>query len=91
MRLIAGFCVRKILGETIAIPTQEAAHHLSGIASMNETGEFLFELLQKEQTIDSLAEALMEDYEVDRQTAEADVREFVDVLEKNHVLVGNVV
>ena len=86
MKLIEGFCVRKILDETVAIPTQEAAHYLSGLASMNETGEFLFQLLQTEQTIQTLVEALMEEYEVDKETAEADVKEFVEVLRKNHIL-----
>ena len=86
MKLIEGFCVRKILDETVAIPTQEAAHYLSGLASMNESGEFLFQLLQTEQTFESLVEALMNEYEVDKKTAEADVETFVKVLQENNML-----
>ena len=88
MRLISGFCVRKVLDETIAIPTREAAHELSGLASMNETGEFLFELLQTEQTVDSLVEALMENYEVEKETAKKDVEIFLGVLKENKMLVN---
>lgn len=86
MRLIGGFCVRKILDETIAIPTQEAAHRLSGLVSMNETGELLFQLLQTSQTKESLVKALMDNYEIDEQTAEADVTTYVAVLQENHLL-----
>ena len=87
MRLVAGFCIRNILGETIAIPSQEAAHCLSGLASLNETGEFLFRQLETEQTEASLIQALTETYEVDSQTAAADVRAFVQTLREAHLLV----
>ena len=86
MRIVAGFCVRKIMHETIAIPTQEAARCLSGLVSMNGTGRFLFELLQTEQTKESLVEALLEQYDVDAVTAEADVDAFVEVVRANGLL-----
>lgn len=86
MRLIEGFCIRRIIDETIAVPTREAAHRLSGLVSMNETGEFLFQLLQTSQTKESLVKALMENYDTDQQTAEADVTAFVAILQENHLL-----
>ena len=86
MHLVNGFCVRKIVDETIVIPTQEAARCLSGLASLNETGEFLFQLLQSEQTRESLLEALLENYDVDVQTATADVDTFIETLKENHML-----
>ena len=87
MRLISGFCLRNILGETIAVPSQEAARQLSGLASLNETGEFLFRLLESEQTDQSLIKALTDNYEVDVQTATADVHSFVQILRDNNLLV----
>ena len=89
MQLIGGFCVRKILDETVAIPTQEAAHRLSGLVAMNETGEFLFELLQTKQTEETLVKALLDNYEIDAQTAEEDVKAFLKVLEENNLLEEN--
>ena len=47
---------------------------------------FLFELLQTEQTEDSLVEALTEKYDVDADTARADVREMLDTLRTAGVL-----
>lgn len=87
MRLITGFCVRNILGETIAIPSQEAARRLSGLASLNETGEFLFRQLENDQTEQSLVKALTENYEIDVQTATADVHAFIQALQENNLLV----
>lgn len=86
MQLIKGFCVRRILDETIAVPIQEEAQRLSGFLSMNGTGEFLFQLLQTSQTQESLVEALLENYEIDRQTAEADVTALVEKLREDGLL-----
>lgn len=86
MQIVNGFCIRKILDETVAIPTQEAAHRLSGLVSMNETGEFLFQLLQTRQTEESLVEAMLENYEIDKETAEKDVKAFLKILTENNLL-----
>lgn len=87
MRLVSGFCLRNILGETIAVPSQEAARRLSGLAALNETGQFLFRQLETEQTEDSLVNALTGAYEVDADTAAADVANFLQILRENHLLV----
>lgn len=86
MKLVEGFCIRKILDETVIIPTGKAAHCLSGLISVNETGEFLFELLQTDQTKDSLVAAMLEEFEVEKEIAEADVAAFVKVLIENGML-----
>ena len=52
----------------------------------NPTAAFLFELLQTEQTEDSLVAALTEKYDVDADTARADVREMLDTLRAAGVL-----
>ena len=87
MRLVSGFCIRDILGEKIAIPSQEAARHLSGLASLNETGEFLFRLLENEQTEETLVKELLDNYEIDSLTATTDVQNFIQKLRENKLLV----
>lgn len=86
MKLIEGFSIRKILDETVIIPTGKAGHCLSGLISVNETGEYLFELLQAEQTMESLVTEMLEEFEVEKETAEADVKAFVNVLIENGML-----
>lgn len=86
MRIVPGFILREIAGETVAIPTGEAAHHLSGLAAMNEGGKFLFELLQTEQTEEGLVRAMVDSFEVDSDTAAADVAEFLEILRQNNML-----
>lgn len=92
MRIVSGFVMRQILGETVAIPSGESAHRLSGLIALNGSARTLFELLQTEQTEqteESLVQGLLEAFEVDRQTACADVAEFVDALRQNGLLIEN--
>lgn len=87
MRIISSFRIRKIAEETVAVPMGAAAKKLAGIVSLNEVGQFLFEELKNEHTEQSLVSALMNEYEVDQTTAEADVKEFLDYLRGFNLLI----
>lgn len=87
MRIVPGFVVRQIAGETVAIPTGAAVRNLSGLMALNGSGKLLFDLLQSEQTEESLICALLDNYEIDRATAKSDVAEFLAILRVNGVLV----
>ena len=86
MRVVPGFVVRQIAGETIAIPAGPAARELSGLLALNGSGQTLFQLLQTDQTEDSLTQALLDTYEIDEATARADVAEFLEILRASGVL-----
>lgn len=90
MHVLSGFIVREIAGEIIAIPSGDAAKNLSGLIALNESGKLLFELLQTEQSEASLVEALLNGFDIDAPTANADVSEFLDILRQSGVLVENV-
>lgn len=87
MHVVPGFVVREIAGETIAIPAGAAARALSGLMALNGSGKFLFDLLQTEQTEQSLVAALLDSYDIDPATAQSDVQEFLQILRDNGVLV----
>lgn len=86
MRIVPGFLIRQIAGETVAIPSGLAARHLSGLVVINGCGRFLFELLQQDRTQQELVDALMDRYDVDPETAAADVAEFLEILRKHDML-----
>lgn len=87
MRIVSGFIIREVVGETVAIPSGDSAHLLSGLVALNETGRFLFGLLQTEQTEAKLVRAMLEEYDTDPATAEADVAEFLAMLRQHKLLV----
>ena len=87
MHVAKGFIVREIAGDTVAIPSGEAAGKLSGLIALGGSGRFLFELLQTPQTEETLLSAMLDTYEVDAPTALADIREFLETLRKGGVLI----
>lgn len=87
MHVVPGFVVRQIAGETVAIPAGAAARALSGLLALNGSGKLLFELLQTPQTEASLAASLLEQYDIDEDTAKSDVAKFLQTLRENGVLV----
>ncbi|MBQ4569452.1 MAG: PqqD family protein [Ruminococcus sp.] len=87
MHIVPGFILREVAGEIIAIPSGEAAASLSGLVALNSSGKLLFDLLQSEQTEQSLTQAMLEAYDIDCATAQADVQEFLEVFRKSGILV----
>ena len=81
MKLKDGFVLRQVAGEYVAIPSGDEVD-LNKMITLNETGAFLWERLGTETTQDALAEALLAEYEVDRDTADRCVEDFTAKLEE---------
>lgn len=82
MKLNHEFVLREVAGETLLVPVGTATLSLNGMLVLNGCGRFLWERLPAAETEDSLINALLEEYEVDRETAIRDVREFLAELRK---------
>ncbi len=81
MRLKEGFIVRDVAGRTVVLPSGDELD-LNMMITLNETGKFLWELLERDATEDSLVAELRKEYEVDEATARKCVAAFVDELNK---------
>lgn len=88
MKLRDNFTVREIVGDYIVVPTGENYLDFGAVISINESGAFLWKLLQDDKTVDELSSALSEEYGIDSDVAKADVEDFV-VLLKEHNLIIN--
>lgn len=88
MKLKYDFVVRNIVDEYVLVPAGDAALAFGGMITTSEVGAFLIELLKNDVTREELASKLMEEYEVDADTAYADLDEFLGQLKKLDIL-GN--
>jgi len=86
MRIEQSFVLREIAGEYVIVPTGKAAMEFNGMITVNETGAFLWKQLSEERTGEELTEAVVREYEVDRETALRDTEEFVGLLRKYNIL-----
>ncbi|MBQ4082651.1 MAG: PqqD family protein [Bacteroidaceae bacterium] len=73
MRIKEGFELREMCGEHIIIATGVANIDFSTVISLNESAAWLWRMVEgKEFTPETLAEMLMQQYEVDEATALTD-------------------
>lgn len=77
MRIKEGYMLREAAGETVVVPFGEEALNFQGIISLNETGALLWKELEQGCEKKELVQALLDEYEVDAETAEKDVNEFL--------------
>ncbi len=80
MKIKEGFILREVAGSYLVVAVGKAVKEFNGVVNLNETGAFLWKLLEKSSTEEEMVNALLEEYDVDRATAEADVKSFVDKL-----------
>ena len=85
MKIKEGFLMRKVAGQTVVLPCGDEMD-LNMMINLNETGSFLWELLQTETTEDALVAALLGEYDVDEKTARDAVAGFVAKLNENGFL-----
>lgn len=88
MKIKSGFVIREIAGQYMAVPVGERVNDLHGMIALNETGAFIWKLLEDEKTEEELARALTEEYEVSYEEALEAVKEFRELMEKEKVLEG---
>ena len=86
MNVLKDMILTEIEGEWYAVPIGEAAKRFSGMIRMNRTGKRIFELLMEGKDQDGVVRQLMEEYEVDEATAQANVADFIHRLQGAGVL-----
>ena len=88
MKATKEMVLREIAGEHILIPVGQTALKVHGMITLSESGLLLWNKLQEECTEDDLVDALLAEYEVDRETAAADVAAFIQQMQKVGILLA---
>ena len=76
------FVLREIADEYIVVPVGEEADRVHGVLTLNEQGAFLWKLMESEQTEKSLLDAMVKEFAVEEDTAQADIADFLLELQK---------
>jgi hypothetical protein len=87
MRIKANYVLKTIGSNIVVVPLKEEALRFNGIISLNKTGQFLFELLQKEDLTEvELLSKVLDKYEVDELQASKDIKAFINECKKNQII-----
>lgn len=77
---------RSIAGETVLVPVGRTVYEANGLFVLNELGDFLWDRLPDAENEEQLLAAILEEYEVDEQTARRDLMAFLDKLKQMEIL-----
>lgn len=86
MKVKSNLILREIAGSWIIVPVAEMVVEFNGLMNLNESGAFLWKRLAEGAETDELVSGLLEEYDIDEETARADIREFVKLLEEKGLL-----
>lgn len=80
MKIKNNFSIRNIAGSWVALPLGNSVVDITGMLTLNDSGVMLWRLLEGGCTREDLVNALLNEYDVTREEALADVNSFVDKL-----------
>ena len=89
MKINENFLLREVAGNTIVVPVGDAAERFSGMIKINETAAFIWRALENETDEASVVDAMCAEYDIDRETAVADVARFITTLRAAGILEDN--
>ncbi|MBQ8077307.1 MAG: PqqD family protein [Eubacterium sp.] len=86
MKLKKEIVLGNIDGNDFAVATGKLSKKVHGLMNNNKTAAYIFELLKKEQTEDSIVDAMCEKYDAPREVIAADVHELIKKLDELGIL-----
>ena len=86
MKIKEGFITKKVAGDVIVIPAEQALVDFKAIITLNETGAYLWEFLKEDTSKEKLLENMLKEYDADEKILSADIDEFLSVLEEKGLL-----
>ena len=87
MRIARGFTLEELTGEYFAIPYGEQYQADASMLSLNESGAFLWQLLEEEADEEFLCEELVRVYHIEKSLAGKAVTSFLELLRERQLLV----
>lgn len=86
MKIKKDFILRKVADSYVVVPVGKLTLDFNGIINLNETGAFLFGLLQEGAEKEELLRKMLEEYDVTPEKAAADIDVFLKKVEEADVL-----
>ncbi|MGQ9619629.1 MAG: PqqD family protein [Bacteroidales bacterium] len=73
---------RKTGNEYILVPVSSNIADMDTIYTLNETGAFIWELIDGKMTVEEIIGEVIKEFDTDRKTATRDVFDFINSMEK---------
>ena len=77
MKRIKEYIKRNIAGEIVLVPAGQTAEDFNGMITLTESGDFIWEHLEEARDFNHLVELILEEYDIDKETAVQDASAFL--------------
>jgi hypothetical protein len=87
MKIKKDYVIKQIGKELVIVPIKDEAIRFNGIITVNKTGAFLFEQLQKDDlTEEQLVERVLDNYDAEEKIVRKDIFDFIKICQE-HLLI----
>ena len=88
MKVKSGYILREVAGNYLVVAVGEEAMDFNGLITTNETGAFLWKKLSSDISEQELVSAMLDEYDIDEETASADISSFISKLKEAELLIN---
>jgi Coenzyme PQQ synthesis protein D (PqqD) len=71
---------RRIVDELILVPIRQSVAEMETLYTLNEVGARVYELIDGARRVSAIVDTIVTEFDVSPETAESDVRDFIDQL-----------
>jgi methyltransferase-like protein len=82
-----GIVTRKTGSEYVLVPVTNNIADMNSVFTLNETGAFIWELIDGKRNLEEIINAVTEEYEIEKGSAEKDVFSFIDNM-SNYLIIN---
>lgn len=86
MKIKEGFILREVAGSNIVVPIGDEQMSFNGVITLNDVGTFIWKHLESGATIEELVKAVTDTYDVDKETAAADIDRYIFKLRDKNII-----
>lgn len=86
MKLKTKYILRSVADKTVAIALEQGGEATDGVITLNETGAFIFSLINDGADFDTVTEKFFDEYDVTKEEAVKAVENFVEYLKNADLL-----
>lgn len=87
MKIKSGFLLKEIAGSFVVVPVGQDLVDFSSMVTINETGAFLWKLIENGSSAEEMCQKLLSEYEgISKEDALNDINDFVNALKENNIL-----
>lgn len=86
MKIKNEYIMRNIAGDDVLVPIGKTVTDFNGLIILNEMAKFIWEKMIEVESEDELLNCILDEYEVEKDVAKADLDEFLNILKENNII-----